>query len=222
MTENERRAVINNRDYDAAKSWYAEYGKDSFLKLLIGSDSDGTFASRIFMELDSWTPLKEVHSQAHAPEENTPIESVNSSFQSDLTKLKYIAGQHFKAMKEERLKIFDEDKEVRRLAAKRVLELRALNIKTWQDIEFLKTNGTVPEESKTEPIRKLSTTELIQLKNRHEKYIRKFSKKHRDSGVSDRVLIELKKRKQELHRINKEIATRWLKNKAYSTAVAAA
>lgn len=204
-------AIIDNKDFESAKAWYLENGDDEFLKILISGNDSSTFEARLFQTI---TELLPEASDLEQPEIDVHIDDHTTSGDKDqfsgdvLVRLKYRAGQEFKKMKEARLGIFSKDREERRQAALKALEFRKANMSIWEEINFYKQYGCLPEKKETKSLSHFSAAELFKMISNHEKYIRKMGKKQREGTASEHVMKELEKRKALLLKINKEIAKR--------------
>jgi hypothetical protein len=97
----------------------------------------------------------------------------------------------FKEMKEARLGIFSDKKEVRAAAAIKVIELARLNKECWLDIDHYRKFGYLPSAvSTSDTIAAMNVTDLFSFIKRTENYIYKFGKKAKSLSGNDKKELE--------------------------------
>lgn len=207
--------AYNNQDFAVMAEWYLLNGENSILRMQMQDDLDDYLKQRLIEELSPLIPkmTKSRREKTFDDKMKDKPKAVRDVYAQ--------AKEYFKKMKEARVGvgdadgnktrfgIFDDDKEVRRLAAFEVKRLARLNKECWMDINHYDRFGFLPSKlSDDDKVNVMSVEEAVKQRTLDENYVYKFSKKLKSlSGEEYQELAEkVKFRQNRISLIDKKIA----------------
>jgi len=165
------RAAYEERDYAAMAEWYTLNGTNTFFQMLLDGDIDEYLQERLLEEILPLLPKAETRKE----------KSVHDRMMDEPANVQAVYNKArglFRQMKETRLLIFNESKEVRSAAALKVVELARGNKECWMDIDHYKKYGYLPSVlSDSDEIMAMNMREAAVQLDRDINYIYKFTKK---------------------------------------------